>query len=265
MDYSVYNDSYKEYYAPMKTANGLTNQTRTKRRTTRKFRNNNATSEANKKNESLFTRTDLINLINKSIYFLYTLKKDSLNKYNKNTKYNINVRTGKSKRRYLFDLNPLYEHLITNLPIISKVKRNNYKFSIIKFNYDDVYQCNSSRHCIDDDAIDLIEIRCSVVKGVDVAYILYEGKRMSVIAKEPLFMNRLTEKEAAFMKLIFDNANVLTEDGFSFNKFQAENISEQLNIIVNKNRNPRLVFSNKVQIKEIPNIKTMKRMRWFNN
>jgi hypothetical protein len=44
----------------------------------------------------------------------------------------------------------------------------------------------------------------------------------------------LTEKEAAFMKLIFDNANVLTEDGFSFNKFQAENISEQLNIIVEK-------------------------------
>lgn len=243
---SAANNVHTAYSAPIKVNNGANKRTYTRRRANAvQIREKNAATGA------LFTRSELRNLINKSIYFLYKMKQKSLNQ-------NVSLRSGKIVN--LFNLSSLYERLIAQLPIISNGRQHNRVVPVIKFQYNNVYHCGSHEKCIDNDAIDKMEIKCAVVKGVDVAYILYDGERMSAIAKEPTFINSLTEKEAAFMKLIFDNANVLTEDGFRLAGFQAENIGEQLNVIVNKNRTARLRFSNKVHIKEIPNRKTMRNM-----
>ncbi len=169
---------------------------------------------------------------------------------------NRNNRTG--KKINIFNVSPLYEKLIMSLPIISNSRQHNRIIPIIKFQYDNVYECVSRGNCMDDNAIDLMEIKCSVVNGIDVAYIMYDGYPMSAIAKEPSFMNGLTEKEAAFMKMIFDNSKVLTNQGFQLNGFEAENVGEHLNVPSNKNRTSKLRFSNKVHVKEIPNRKTMK-------
>lgn len=234
--YELYNDNL-----PMFNKNTRTTKTR-RRRPNIRFRGKNIIED------SLFTRSELIDLINKSIYFLYKIKQKTFNQ-------NINK---KGRRVNLFNLSPLYEKLIMRLPIISNGHQHGRIIPIIKFQYNKIYECNSHNTCIDDDAIDLMEIKCGIVNGVDVAYFLYDGNRMTAIANEPTFMNSLTAKEAAFMKVMFDNANVLTEEGLSLSGFENENIGEQLNAITNKNKTARLRFSNKVHIKEIPNRKTMR-------
>jgi hypothetical protein len=239
-------NTYRTYEAPIKNVNGIVKRSKTKRiRPNIRFRGKNLIED------SLFTRGELVDLINKSIYFLYRIKQKSFNQH-------INNRTG--KKTNIFDVSPLYEKLIARLPIISNARQHNRIVPVIKLQYDNVYECDSRGSCINDDAIDLMEIKCSIVNGIDVAYIMYDGHRMSAIAKEPTFMNGLNEKEVAFMKMIFDNSRVLTDEGFRLNGFEAENIGKQLNAIVNKNRSARLRFSNTVHIKEIPNRKTMKNM-----
>jgi hypothetical protein len=238
-------NKYNAYNAPMKNNNGITKRSYTRRASNVQFRGKNVMED------SLFTRTELMNLINKSILFLFKMKQKSFAN-------NVNSRSG--KRINLFNTGPLYHKLIIRLPILSIVHHHNESLPVIKFSHDNVYVCNSIEQCLNDDAIDSIEIKCGVLNGVDVAYFVYNGENMTAIAKEPTFMNSLTEKEQAFMKLIFDNANVLTNAGYLLAGFEVENIGTQLNAITNKNRTSRLRFSNKVHIKEIPNRQTMKNL-----
>jgi hypothetical protein len=236
--------TYEMYNANLPTNNKNTRPTKTKRRRPNiRFRGKNI------REDSLFTRGELIDLINKSIYFLYKMKDTSLPKKNR-----------RGKLIPPLNLTPFYERLIMRLPIINNARQHNRVVPIIKFQYDNVYECDSYGSCIDDDAIDFMEIKCGVLNGIEIAYIMYNGNHMSAIAKEPTFMNSLNEKETAFMKMIFDNSNVLTDEGFRLNEFEAENIGEQLNAIANKNRTARLRFSNKVHVKEIPNRKTMRQI-----
>ncbi len=239
------NQNYKIYNAPMKEVNGRAKRSYTHRVSNKRFRGKNIVED------SLFTRSELLKLINKSIYFLYKMKQQSFIN-------NVNKKSGKKVN--LFNIGPLYHKLIIRLPILSMARHHNKSLPVIKFSYDNVYECNSIEQCLNDDAIDSIEIKCGVLNGVDVAYFLYNGENMTAIAKEPTFINSLTEKEQAFMKLIFDNANVLTDAGYLLAGFEVENIGAQLNTITNKNRSSRLRFSNKVHIKEIPNRQTMKNL-----
>jgi hypothetical protein len=242
---SVANNGKTNYTEPVKETNGNVKRTRTRRLVRKSFRNANT--------GSLFTREDLVNLINKSILFFYKMKKDA------------NVENYNTKRRQLFNLEPIYKRLIVQLPVLSFGVQRGERVPIIKFMYNKVYECNSMEKCIDTIEIDRMEIKCAIVKGVDVAFILHEGNRMSALVKEPTFINSLSEKEQAFAKLIFDNANVLTDDSFRLTGFIGEDIGEQLNLITNKNRTSRLRFSNKVHVKEIPNRKTMRNIiRYWN-
>jgi hypothetical protein len=228
----------------MQNINGVVKRSATRRaRPNIRFRGKNLIEDI------LFTRSELINLINKSIYFLYKMKQSTFIQ-------NIN-KTG--KKTNVFNISPLYTKLISNIPVIINARHYHTTVPIIKFQYDNIYRCYSHVNCIDDYALDLMKIKLTVVNGINVAYILYNNYVISAIPDEPTFINSLNEKEIAFMKIIFNKANVSTVETFLLNGYEVENISKYLNVIPNKNKTSRLRFSNKVHVKEISNRKTIRK------
>lgn len=235
------NSNYREYNENMK--NNAKERGR-RGRTTR--RNNSGNLEALK----TFTKEDLLQLINKSMNFIYIVISRQIIKPKAENEdpAELNIEIDDDLKKIIIDMQFIFKdnHLRKYFILL---KDNNY------------FQCAKGRRaCLRLGDLDALKIVKKNVDGKGAFYILFKDNILAVFVKHARFINMLNAKEHAFLKQLFKNHHDLPMNKEvslkDLNFFDKKNVSEYLNKHkTKKNLSNSKVFrwANKIKVREIPN------------